>query len=118
MPFFDYKCQHCGHVTETMTPSDSSRCSLCGHPATRIFSFSVKHGVPEHFNNTLGTYVNNELEVRDGLKRAEEKQFEATGFHTKYEYLSPADMSEASAHGVTEEGMDTTRARVHEEMKH
>jgi hypothetical protein len=119
MPFFDYQCPRCQHVTTRYNErGNRSRCELCGQPATRIFAFSVKHGVPEHFNNTLGTYVNNEQDVRDGLKRAEETQFDATGFAPSYEYLSPADMSEASAHGVTEEGMDVTRARIHEEMKH
>ena len=119
MPFFDYQCPRCQHVTTRYNErGDRSRCGLCGTPATRIYSFSVRHSVPEHFNNTLGSYVNNEREVRDGLKRAEEAQAIATGFDAKYEYVSPADMADASAHGVTQEGMDPVHRRVHEEKKH
>lgn len=68
--------------------------------------------MPEHFNHAVGSYVSNEREFRDALKVMSEEQSYRVGIDHEYEYLSPADMADASAHGVTEEGLEATE-RAH-----
>jgi hypothetical protein len=65
--------------------------------------------MPEHFNNSVGAYVSNERQLRDALKVASEEATYRLGTDHNYEYLSPADMADATSHGVTEEGLDESR---------
>ena len=70
--------------------------------------------MPEHFNTTVGGYVSNEREMRDALKRVRDEQSERLGIEHNYEYLTRAEMADPSAHGVTDEGLDTTRRVRHD----
>jgi hypothetical protein len=108
--FHEYICSR-GHRTTTQRREDAIMCgSDCSEIARRKWGFNIGRSVPEHYNNAVGAYVNNEHDVREGLKRAAEKQFLDTGYSTTYEYIPPADV--AAAGKITEEGMDTTRKRV------
>lgn len=115
MPLFDYKCPD-GHVSTLPIRSDELQCTYsdCFHVARRRFSFQIAWSVPEHFNQSVGHFVNNERQLRDELKRQSDVESATTGIDHNYEYLSPADMAEASARGVTDEGLDETRRRKHD----
>jgi hypothetical protein len=112
MPLFDYKCPH-GHVSTISVPTDETLCneSDCFHIARRRFSFGIVHGIPEHFNNSTGQYVNNVRELKDDLKRQSDVESAVTGIDHNYEYLSPADMADASSRGVTTEGLSESALR-------
>jgi hypothetical protein len=60
----------------------------------------------EHWNDAVGRYVSNRQEMSDALKRAGDEYSERTGLDTQYEYVSPADMMDASAHGVNPDHRD------------
>ena len=115
MPLFDYKCPR-GHQLVEPVRADEINCTYsdCHEIARRRFSFSIKTAVPAHYNHAVGAYVRNEQDVKDALKRAAEKQYDALGYSSDFTYLNPADMSEATHLGVTEEGMDSTRRRWHD----
>lgn len=108
---FQYLCPGCGRAIITNAPADSAACP-CGNLARRDFSFGVTRSIPEHFNTSTGTYVTNERQLRDVLKVQSEETSHRLGIEHNFEYLSPHDMADSSAHGVTEEGLDAT-ARVH-----
>jgi hypothetical protein len=79
--------------------------------------FQVRNSMPEHFSHTVGGYVNSEGELRDALKRMSDDQSERTGIEQRLEFLTRAEMADASAHGVTEEGLDSTARAQHEAMQ-
>lgn len=109
---YQYTCGNCGATATTLTPADSTVCPRCGQSTRRDFSFGIARSIPEHFNHSVGMHVTNERQLRDALKVASEEASHRLGVDHNYEYLSPADMADASAHGVTGEGLDAT-ARVH-----
>lgn len=104
MPIFEYRCEN-GHTTDTMTRGASTECDVCYATAKRVFGFSYKPAMPEHFNPTTGTYVPNEQAFKDDLKRASEKATLRTGIEHNYTPTDPTDMKSA---GVTQEGLDAT----------
>lgn len=108
MPEYQYRCPGCRHIFTTLSRTDIPPCPVCRTPAQRKFSFGIVRGVSEHFNYSVGQYVSNERELREELKRAGEDQYLRTGIENDLEYLSRADIAEASSHGVTEEGLDST----------
>jgi hypothetical protein len=68
--------------------------------------------MPEHFNNSIGQWVGNKRQFYDGLKRQSEHASIRTGIEHDLQPVDPSDMADMAAHGVTEEGLDTTR-QVH-----
>jgi hypothetical protein len=116
MPLFDYKCPR-GHIRTLTQRSDAILCgSDCSEIATRRFSFFIARSVAEHFNLSTGTYVTNEHALREDLKRQSDSESERTGLDHHYEYLSPADMADAAARGVTEEGLRPSKLRQVESL--
>jgi hypothetical protein len=71
--------------------------------------------MPEHFNYSVGQYVTNDHALKEEFKRLSEEQSARVGMDHDYEYVSPADMADMSAHGVTEEGLDDTARAWHVE---
>ena len=71
---------------------------------------------PEHFNQSIGQYVNNNREFTDGLKRQSAEMSARMGQDVDYQPLGPSEMAEASAHGVTEEGLEETRRIQHDSL--
>lgn len=65
--------------------------------------------MPEHFNMTLGRPVNNERELRDGLKRLSDDASERNGIEHNMEYLTRSEMADPRAHGVTGEGLEDSQ---------
>lgn len=97
-----------------MIRDDAIMCgSDCSHTARRRFSFSIARSVPEHFNHSIGRYVHNEREIKDTLARQSDAASARLGIDHNFEYLSPADMSDRSAHGVTDDGMEETHRAHH-----
>jgi hypothetical protein len=65
--------------------------------------------MPEHFNHSVGEWVSNKRQFYDSLKRKSEQSSIRTGMDVDLQPLTPSDMAEASAHGVTDEGLEDTR---------
>jgi hypothetical protein len=99
----------------TLSREDIPPCPVCGNKSQRQFIFNTLASVPEHFNHTVGGYVTNERALRDALKQKADEQSERIGMDHNYEYLTRSEMADAAAHGVTDEGLDTTRQTVHDE---
>lgn len=114
MAEYQYKCRGCRLFFTTLDRDDISPCPVCATPATRHFAFNIGRSIPEHFNNSTGTYVSNERELRDQLKMMSDEESGRIGMDHEYTYLSPSDMMDAEAHGVTEEGLDTTHRTWHD----
>lgn len=70
--------------------------------------------MPEHFNTSVGRVVNNERELRDAFKRQSDEVSERTGIEHNMEFLTRAEMADASAHGVTDEGLESSRREWHD----
>lgn len=113
---YQYRCPSCRHMFTTTSNTDIPPCPVCKHqPTIRKYSFSVAKSFPAHFNTATGTYVNNEREFRDALKVSSEEASYRMNQEVNYQPLFPADMAEASSHGVTEEGLYETHRVHHDE---
>jgi hypothetical protein len=96
-------------VFTTLSRTDIPDCPVCSTPAQRDWVFQTRNSTPEHFNTTLGRPVNNERDLRDGLKRLSDEQSERNGIEQNFEFLTRAEMADSGAHGVTDEGLEQTR---------
>lgn len=114
MPEYQYKCNGCRLTFATLSRTDIPACPVCGSVAQRDYVFQTVNSMPEHFNNTLGRPVNNERDLRDGLKRLSDEASERNGIETNLEYLTRAEMADPRAHGVTDEGLEDTRREWHD----
>lgn len=70
--------------------------------------------MPEHFNYSMGTNVNNERELRDALKRQSDEVSERTGIEHNMDFLTRAEMADPSAHGVTDDGLESQARSWHD----
>ena len=114
MPEFQYKCASCKVTFTTLSRTVIPPCPVCGHESTRDYVFQFRPDIPEHFNHSIGQYVTNERQLRDAIKRQSDEASERNGIETNLEFVSRADMADSTAHGVTEEGLDTTRREWHD----
>jgi DNA-directed RNA polymerase subunit RPC12/RpoP len=120
MANYSYKCPSCKAVytLEASIHDDlperrpCPRCNFNG--STRSYSFNLAPSFQEHFNNSLGEYVTNNRSFEDGLKRRSAEMSERMSQDVNYTPLSPAEMREASSHGVTEEGLYESRKQLHD----
>jgi hypothetical protein len=116
MPLFEYRCP-VGHQRIVHERADSILCgSDCSEIARRRFSFSVLTPIQEHFNLATGTYVSNEQQVKDELKRQSDDLSARTGFNHDFQYLSPSDMQDVAARKVTPEGLNEQGLRNYEKL--
>lgn len=63
----------------------------------------------EHWNNAVGQYVSNRRELDDAFKRSSEAASVRTGLNHEFVAVDPSDMRDASAHGVNENLLESTR---------
>lgn len=91
------------------------RCNFNG--SHRDYSFNHTPSFQEHFNHSLGRYVNSNREFRDGLKIQSAEMSERMGQNVDFQPLSPSEMAEASSHGVTEEGLYESRKAMHDSIQ-
>lgn len=103
MPVYEFRCPHNPSFIDTdRTPPMCDECCL---PMKRVWSFSFHRPMPDHFNASTGTYVRNERQFRDELKKMSDEATERTGIPHNY---VPVDPMDKEALGVTDEGLDTT----------
>jgi hypothetical protein len=115
MKEFQFVCPACKNLFITFSRTDVPPCPVCNNPApTRQYIFQTRASVPEHFNVATGQYVNNTRELRDALARHSDEQSERTGIEHNLEYLTPSEMRDPSAHGVTDEGLEDQRKAWHD----
>lgn len=120
MANYAYKCPSCSaNYTLVASITDDlpeyRPCPRCGHDkSTRSYQFNHAPSFREHWNHSLGAYVNNNKEFEDGLKRQSAELSERIGMNVDLQPLGPSEMAEASAHGVTEEGLYETFKTRHD----
>lgn len=108
MKTYEYKCQD-GHLTASSVRGTRILCSSCPNTATRVFDFHFKPPMREHFNNSTGTYVSNEHDFTESLKRQSEEASIRTGIEHTFEPVTPTTSSSV---GVTDQGL-YEQARSH-----
>jgi hypothetical protein len=114
MPEYQYKCKSCTLVFTTLSRTDIPPCPVCGVRSQRDYVFQARNSMPEHFNTSIGQNVNNERELRDALKRQSDEQSERLGIEHNLEYLTRSEMADGSAHGVTDEGLESQARSWHD----
>jgi hypothetical protein len=82
--------------------------------APRKFTFYTGKGLKEHFNRAAGEYVSNQRELDDAFKRKSEEASVRLGIDHEYVAVDPTDMKDASAHGVDENLIESTRRMQHD----
>ena len=108
---YTYRCPDCG--TETTSTQRGSRlrrvCTGCGstRPLKRVFGFSYKPAMQEHFNNAVGKPVSSMAQFTDELKRQSETASLTTGIEHNYK---PLEWGDHEAFGVTNEGIEESNA--------
>ena len=107
-PQYQFKCDSCRQYYTVTTPNHPQPCPSCGLTVKRVYSFTSGKGMPEHFNNAVGQFVTNKQQFYDALKIKSEEDSLRRGIDCNYEPIDPSDMRDASAHGVTEEGLEAT----------
>ncbi len=109
MAEFQYRCPNCKATSITNDRENPPPCPVCKSPTQRQFVFQVRTSMPEHFNHSIGSYVTNEHQIKEALKVISEQQSHRNGIEHNFEYLSRSDLADASAHGVTDEGLEETQ---------
>lgn len=103
---YTYRCTDCGTEDTATLPVDRLPrvCRGCGAPGPlhRVFGFSHKPGMEEHFNNTVNKPVSSMRQFEDELKRAGDEASAQTGIPHRY---VPVDWGDKEALGVTNEGI-------------
>lgn len=117
MAEYQYRCNSCGRLFASGTRADITSCPDCQGPSRRKFGFYVSGGMKEHWNQAVGQYVSNQHEMSEALKRRGDEMSVRTGLHHEYEYVSPSEMADASAHGASEDGLEESRRRRHDFFK-
>lgn len=106
---YEFRCSQC-FIVETMhkyypigTIIDFP-CPQCGGRMKRIASnIGFQRSMPAHYNPSVGTYVQNEREFRDELKRASDEASARTGMPHNF---VPVDLNDRQSLGVTDDGME------------
>ena len=114
VPEFQYRCRGCNRLFASGERNDVTRCPRCNSAAARVFSFNVTTSMREHWNTAVGEYVSNSREMSDSLKRKSEEMSVRTGIDHDYQYVSPAEMADPSAHGASRENLEETNRRFHD----
>jgi hypothetical protein len=68
----------------------------------------------EHWNQAVGQYVSNSQDMSEALKRQSEAASVRSGIDHEFVMVDPADMADASAHGVNQDGLEETKRRRHD----
>lgn len=114
MPTYRYRCPDCSStllVECAISERDMDlTCDQCPDAPflDRTFSFAYKAPMAEHYNDSIGTYVNNERQFKDELKRVSDERSERLNLAHDFQ---PVDPDDTEALGVTEEGLHETHKR-------
>lgn len=116
MALFEYKCPECENRVISTLRGDrlEADCPHCEAPRVfkRVFSVVVRRPMQEHFNPTVGMPISDEKQFARELRRKGDQYTERTGIETNYQ---PIDTRDKEALGVTDAGLDATRARMRAE---
>lgn len=130
MPVYEYRCPLCGSEGQQLRNMHDNGplplCPTCGTQMCRKYStFAIKPSMPAHFNQSVGSFVTNERNFADELKRASEaasaprQVFDADGesiIITPPEHnFVPVDPHDKERLGVTDDGMEETYRRLRNE---
>lgn len=115
---YAFQCEDCG-FGESLHQDDliplgayiARCCKLCDGRMRRVASFNFQRPMQPHFNHTVGKPISNDRQFKDELKRKSEANYLRTGFESN---LQPVDLHDAKSLGVTDEGLDSTRKRLHD----
>lgn len=113
MPMYEYRCVACGETVDRyFNHDDEDRNALlachCGGNMKRKFSLAFSPVLHTHFNPTVGKEVSSMRGFKDDLKRASDAATAATGIPHNFQPLSPSELKDAAALGVTDEGLKET----------
>ena len=118
---FDFRCPNCGFTVTLSINEPPSSCpnEHCYYdsPLKRVFNFYAKPMFRDHFNLSTGRYLTSEHQLSETLKVQSEEMSYRMGQEVDYQPISHLDMADPAAHGVTEEGLETTR-KVHYDSTH
>lgn len=101
---YEYRCRTCNHVYELITHMPSILCN-CGQRAKRVFSFSARMSMPDHYNNATGQYARNERHLKDQFKEMSDIATARNGVPHNFVPIDPHDKETL---GITDEGLDST----------
>lgn len=74
----------------------------------RVYTpFSVHRGFQEHFNHSVGRFVNTERELKSELSRASEEYTARTGVPANFQPVHPEEIK----HTVNGEGLESTHRK-------
>lgn len=114
MPTYTYRCNQCGderYQVMSFAEHDDFRPWDLPHPDCGVYhqvlSLNFHRSMPEHFNNSIGSYVSNPAELTTALSRKSDVMSERMGFAVKYETVDPRDTP-----GVSEVGLEATEKRA------
>jgi len=109
---YEYKCKVCGQPYALVTDmeDDYSRrsylgmqCDLaCPGKLARVYSLNVQKSMQEHWNPSVGRYINNMGEMKSALAEKSDEMSERLRMPVNYQ---PVDLREKEALGVTDEGI-------------
>lgn len=104
MPLYEFKCRRC-HTTVHMQARIAEEPCECGGLLRRVFSFSFKRPMPEHYNSAVGHEVSSERALKSELKQMGDDLSARTGIPHNFVPVDPRDKETL---GVTDEGLDST----------
>lgn len=103
---YHYRCSICGEEAVSTRRGDRLHrvCAGCGstEPLRRVFGFSLKPAMAEHFNNAVGKPVSSMRQFSDELKRQSDQASMETGIEHRYVPIEPGDHETA---GATNQGI-------------
>jgi hypothetical protein len=117
VPSYEYRCNTCGdeiilHLSFTEHDElrdqgnvNCSRLPFCDGTYQQVISFGIIASMPEHWNPSTGNYTTSAAQFRSDLSRASDEATARTGMPHNFQPIDPYD---ATATGVTGDGLDAT----------
>lgn len=92
---YDYRCPECDLAYSSPTRADrlDNPCA-CGFegPLHRVFGFSHKPAMPEHYNHAVGKPISNPAQFRSELSRASDEATARTGMEHRFAPIDIRDI--------------------------
>jgi len=116
MPTYDYKCSNCGNIeriidscdgpTKTRLDQNDTPCT-CSPDARyrRVFGFGLIPVMQEHYNHAAGQNISSMRQMRDVLKRSEEKLVERDGIPRDLQPIDHEELVRLAADKLGDDGL-------------
>lgn len=113
----DYKCRACdvwwtGDWVDGDKPEEFPECPICGGPSGKLYSFSTTRPLNINPHITGDPNVTSMRQLKESFKRRSEEAEMQTGLKHDFQ---PVDLRDREALGVTDEGLEPTYRRLHNE---